>query len=82
MGQLVGGRAMEHTAASTSQMVRFETEVLTQLGNLVVLTKLVREMDLGLPRIGGQVLGRQMSNYVLVLFFPAISHFLIPTDRK
>ena len=30
MRQVVGGRATEHTAASTSQMARFETEVLTQ----------------------------------------------------
>ena len=40
MRQVVGGRATEHTAASTSQMGRFETEVLTQPGNLKVLTKL------------------------------------------
>jgi hypothetical protein len=37
---IVGGRATEHTAASTSQMGRFETEVLTQPGNLKALTKL------------------------------------------
>ena len=29
MRQMVGGRATERTAASTSQMGRFETEVLT-----------------------------------------------------
>jgi len=40
MRQVVGGRATEHTAASTSQMGRFETEVLTQQGNLKALTKL------------------------------------------
>lgn len=40
MRHVVGGRATEHTAASTSQMGRFETEVLTQPGNLKVLTKL------------------------------------------
>jgi hypothetical protein len=40
MRQVVGGRAMEHTAASTSQMGRFETEVLTQPNNLKALTKL------------------------------------------
>ena len=40
MRQIVGGRAMEHTAASTSQMGRFETEVLTQPSNLKALTKL------------------------------------------
>jgi len=40
MRQVVGGRATEHTAASTSQMGRFETEVLTQPGNLKALTKL------------------------------------------
>jgi hypothetical protein len=40
MRQVVGGRATERTAASTSQMGRFETEVLTQPGNLAELTKL------------------------------------------
>jgi hypothetical protein len=40
MRQVVGGRAKEHTAASTSQMGRFETDVLTQPGNLKVLTDL------------------------------------------
>jgi DDE family transposase len=40
MRQVVGGRATEHMAASTSQMGRFETEVLTQPKNLNALTKL------------------------------------------
>jgi Transposase DDE domain group 1 len=40
MRQLVGGRTKEHTAASTSQMGRFETEVLTQQDNLKALTDL------------------------------------------
>ena len=40
MRQVVGGRATERTAVSTSQMGRFETEVLTQRGNLTELTKL------------------------------------------
>jgi hypothetical protein len=40
MRQLVGGRTKEHTAASTSQMGRFETEVLTQRSNLKALTEL------------------------------------------
>jgi hypothetical protein len=40
MRHVVGGRATEHTAASTSEMGRFETEVLTQPGNLKALTKL------------------------------------------
>src|SRR5271155_1232377 len=40
MRHVVGGRATEHAAASTSQMGRFETEVLTQPGNLKALTKL------------------------------------------
>jgi hypothetical protein len=40
MRHVVGGRATERTAASTSQMGRFETEVLTQPGNLAGLTKL------------------------------------------
>ena len=40
MRHVVGGRATERTAASTSEMGRFETEVLTQRGNLKALTKL------------------------------------------
>jgi hypothetical protein len=40
MRHVVGGRATEHAAASTSQMGLFETEVLTQRGNLKALTKL------------------------------------------
>ena len=40
MRHVVGGRATKHTAASTSQMGRFETEVLTQPGNLAELTRL------------------------------------------
>ena len=40
MRHVVGGRASERSAASTSQMGRFETEVLTQRGNLSALTKL------------------------------------------
>jgi len=40
MRHVVGGRATERTAASTSQMGRFETEVLTQTGNMAALTKL------------------------------------------
>ena len=37
---IVGGRAVTQTAASTSQMGRFETEVLTQAANLSALTDL------------------------------------------
>ena len=37
MRYVVGGRACEHHAASTSQMGRFETEVLTQWDNLQAL---------------------------------------------
>src|SRR5215217_717982 len=37
---IVGGRAVTQTAASTSQMGRFETEVLTQGANLSALTDL------------------------------------------
>ena len=40
MRQVVGGRAVGHTAASTSQMARFETEVLTQPKNLSALLAL------------------------------------------
>ncbi len=37
MRQVVGGRAVDHQAASASQMGRFETEVLTTPGNLAAL---------------------------------------------
>ena len=40
MRYVVGGRATERTAASTSQMGRFETEVLTQPANLAELANL------------------------------------------
>jgi hypothetical protein len=40
MRHVVGGRARERSAASTSQMGRFETEVLTQSGNLTSLVDL------------------------------------------
>ncbi|MCZ6474263.1 MAG: transposase [SAR324 cluster bacterium] len=38
--QVVGDRAKEHSAASTSQMGRFETDVLTQNENLQVIMEL------------------------------------------
>ena len=40
MRQIVGGRAVDHRAASTSQMARVETEVLTQPQNLSALIAL------------------------------------------
>jgi len=40
MRQVVGGRAKERTAASTSLMGRYETETLTQSKNLELLTNL------------------------------------------
>jgi len=40
MRHVVGGRASERRAASTSEMGRFETEVLTQPGNQTALTNL------------------------------------------
>jgi hypothetical protein len=40
MRQVVGGRAVERTAASTSQVGRFETEVLTTKENQVALAQL------------------------------------------
>lgn len=43
MRHVVGGRATEHAAASTSQMARFETEVLTQTRNLAALANLSGE---------------------------------------
>jgi len=53
MRQVVGGRAKDHNAASTSQMGRFETEILTQPNNLEVLMSLpgqwVDQVRLGKP---------------------------------
>jgi len=40
MRQVVGGRAKDRQAASTSQMGRFETEILTARKNLKVLMNL------------------------------------------
>jgi hypothetical protein len=40
MRQVAGGRAIDHSAASTSQMGRFETEILTQPKNLEFLMNL------------------------------------------
>ena len=40
MRQVVGGRAKERTAASTSLMARFETEILTQPPNMELLNNL------------------------------------------
>ena len=40
MRQVVGGRAKERTAASTSLMSRFETEILTQPKNMELLKNL------------------------------------------
>jgi hypothetical protein len=37
MRHVVGGRAVERQAASTSQVARFETDVLTHLDNLTAL---------------------------------------------
>jgi hypothetical protein len=66
MRQIVGGRATERTAASTSQMGRFETEVLTQLGNLAELTRLsglwieqLRELILDLDSSVSETYGEQ-----------------------
>jgi len=43
MRHVAGGRAVEHSAASTSVMSRFETEILTQPKNLELLMNLVGE---------------------------------------
>ena len=43
--QYVGGRAINRTAASTTQMGRFETEVLTLPDNRAALMNLLRELD-------------------------------------
>lgn len=42
MRRIVGGRAIGHAAASTSQMGRFETDVLTQCENLQRMMDLSR----------------------------------------
>lgn len=59
MRQSLGGRAKERTAASTSQMGRFETEVLTQPKNLKALNKL---SGLWIDRLQGH---RAMRNLTL-----------------
>ena len=40
MRQIVGGRAIDHTAASTSQVGRFETEILTLPDNVNALKRM------------------------------------------
>ena len=40
MRRVIGARAVEKEGASTSQMGRFETEVLTELGNMEALMNL------------------------------------------
>ena len=45
MRQVVGGRAVDATAASASQMGRFETEVLATTDNRTALAGLVRTLD-------------------------------------
>ena len=45
MRWIVGGRAITNDAASTSQMARFETEVLTQNENMSALTDLSGTVD-------------------------------------
>jgi len=48
MRQIVGERAKDKTAASTSQMGRFETEILTQDRNLQCLMNLPGQwVDIG-----------------------------------
>jgi hypothetical protein len=66
MRQVVGGRATERTAASTGQMARFETGVLTQRGNLAELTKLsgkwigrLRELILDMDSSVSETYGEQ-----------------------
>ena len=45
MQQIVGGRAVNLVAASTSHMVRFETEVLTQSQNLSALKAMLGQWN-------------------------------------
>ena len=48
MRQVVGGRPVDRRVASTSQMARFETEVLTQRQNLAALMVLSGKWDDGI----------------------------------
>lgn len=50
MRQVVDGRAVDHAAASTSQMSRFETEVLTQPKALTAATTMNRSTGTLIPR--------------------------------
>ena len=64
MRQVVGGRATEHSAASTSQMARFETEVLTQPRNLAALANLSGVWIDGLPESGSSWRARKGSRHL------------------
>jgi len=46
MRHIAGGRAIERSAASTSAMGRFETEILTQSKNLELLMNLTGEWEI------------------------------------
>jgi hypothetical protein len=58
MRQAVGEHATEHTAASTGQMGRFETEVFTQPDKLKALTKLSGNW---IERVRGRQLMRELT---------------------
>ena len=72
MRQVVGGRAVDRRAASTSQMARFETDVLTQQQNLAALmampgqwvdrvrhAKPIKKLILGLDSSVSETYGQQ-----------------------
>jgi hypothetical protein len=68
MRRVVGGRATEHTAASNSEMGRFETEVLTQPVNLSALTNLTAKV----ARHSGKIVFQMAEVAVPREFFRAI----------
>ena len=65
MGQVVGRKAKERTAASTSLMRRFETEILTQPINIELLKNLSAQWVWLMSRIA-EKLGFQMGTLVEV----------------
>ena len=54
MRQVVGGRAIDHNAASTSHVGRFETEILTLSENQMALIPNWLDSESGPGKIGGE----------------------------
>jgi hypothetical protein len=72
MRHVVGGHATEHTAASAGQMGRFETEVLTQPGNLNIDKRML---------LGGIAMGIMMV-YFLVGLVPNVQRLQQTWERR